>query len=224
MRKFTKVGTTLAITGAVSLSFTLGAMAATKVSLFYNGKQKSTSIKVINNNAYVPLKDAVSWFNGKVTYDKKNNKYTVTSKDYKPATPTSKKSYTVNLNKTSGAMKLHISKVTIDSKYKEDEYSTPIKAIILDVKVTNTSTKKLRWHLDNGLYALNTGEQIDSAYSSDVDDNFLLGGVTKSGKVVLEVKSSNLDSINSIKFDLDSAYDADYNDIGTEQTFDLKFR
>jgi hypothetical protein len=72
------------ITLSLFFTFSLGVMAAPKVSVWFNGNSKKTIVKIINNKAYVPLNDAVSWFGGKLKYDKKSNKYTVTSKDYKP--------------------------------------------------------------------------------------------------------------------------------------------
>jgi hypothetical protein len=207
---------------ALSLVFTfsLGVLAAPNVSVWFNGKSKKVSVKTINNQAYVPLKDVVSWFEGKVSFDKTKNKYTVTSKGY--TVPSKLKSYNVNVTKTSGPMKLSISKVTVNPAYKEDSYSTPIKAIILDAKVQNTSTKKMEWYPSGGIYAFNTGEQIEDALDYPVDGDFL-GNTIKTGKIVLEVKNSNLDSIKSLQISIDGAEDSDYNDY-QDLLFTLKFR
>jgi lipopolysaccharide export system protein LptA len=202
-------------------SFSLGVLAAPKVSVWFNGKSKKVSVKIINKKAYVPLKDAVSWFGGKVTYDKKKNKYTVTSKGYKA--PSKVKYYNVNVVKTSGPLKLTISKVTVDPSFKNYDYSTSGKVIVLDVKVQNTSSKIVEWYPGQGKFALNTGEQIEWAGDSDVDGKFL-GNTVKSGKIILAVKNSNLDSVKSIQMNIDGAFDSNYNDLGPELLFTLKFK
>jgi lipopolysaccharide export system protein LptA len=213
-------------TGLITLSlfftFSLGVLAAPKVSVWFNGKSKKVSVKIINKIAYIPLKDAVSWFGGKVTYDKNKNKYTVTSKDYKP--PTKAKSYNVNVTKTSGPMQLHISKVTVDPSYKLDGYTSPVKALILDVKIKNTSSKKVTWYATGGLAALNTGEQVEYKIGLDEIDGEFLGNVTKSGKYLLKADRSNLDSIKSIQFNIDPPYNSNYDSIGNELLFTVKFR
>jgi hypothetical protein len=206
-------------------SFSIGVLAAPKLSVWFNGKAKNVSVKIIDKKAYVPLTDAASWFGGKVAYDKKSNTYKVTSKDYHPSSNTVK-SYNVNAVINSGPMKMTISKVTLDPKYKYDKYSSAIKALVMDVKVQNTSSNKLSWYPVQGIYALNTGEQIEDGimYSENVDGDFL-GKAYKSGKIVLQVKKSNLDSIKSLQISVDGAFSTDnwdqrYDDV----IYNLKFR
>ncbi|WP_026573097.1 hypothetical protein [Bacillus sp. UNC438CL73TsuS30] len=208
----------------VFLSFSLGVWAAPKLSVWFNGKAKKVSVKMINKKAYVPLNDVVSWFGGKVKYDKKSNKYIVTSKDYHPS-GTKLKSYNVNAVLQSGPMKMTVSKVTVNPSYKYDQYMPAIKAVVLDVKVQNTSTKKVNWFPVQGIYAFNTGEQIEDAisYSQQVDGEFL-GNTTKSGKIVLKVNKSNLDSIKSIQIQVDGPFDDEFNQLGEKVTYNLKFR
>jgi hypothetical protein len=179
---------------------------------------------MINKKPYVPLKDIVTLFGGKVTYDKKRNSYKVTSKSYKPPTNSRAKSYKVNVTGTSGPMKITINKVTVDPAYKYDPYLPAIKAIALDVVVKNTSSSKVSWYPTQGIFALNTGEQIEDAilYSQNVDGDFL-GNTIKKGKIVLKV-NSNLDRVNLIKCNIDGAFDESYEQIGDDLSLKIKFR
>lgn len=208
----------------LSLTFSLGVLAAPSVSVWFNNKDPKVDVRTINNKVYVPLTDVVSWFGGKVSYDKNTNSYKVTSKDYKP-TPSAVKSYSVNKVVNSGPMKMTISKVTVDPAYKYDQYMPAIKAVVLDVKVQNTSSNRVNWFPAMGTYALNTGEQLQDAslYSSDIDGEFL-GNTVKTGKLVLNPKTSSLDAVNSIHMVIDGAFDNQYNPVGKEVDTTLKFR
>ncbi|OIK08919.1 hypothetical protein [Bacillus sp. MUM 13] len=83
---------------ALTFSFGLGVMASPKLSFYFNGKAKNMDVKIINKKAYVALNDLTALFGGKVSYDKAKNKYSITSKDYKPSYDAYKK---VLLNKVS---------------------------------------------------------------------------------------------------------------------------
>jgi hypothetical protein len=205
-------------------SFSLGAFAAPKLSIWFNNKSQNMDIKMVSNKPYIPLNSVVSLFGGKVSYDKKTNTYKVISKDYKPVSSTVK-SFTVSSTKTSGPMKLTISKVTVSPSYKYDEYSSPIKAVVLDVKVQNTSNGKVSWYPTQSIFALNTGEQIEDAiiYSDDLDGDFLAHTV-KTGKIVLYIHKSNLDSIKSFQIQLDGPFNSNYDDVGSDLLYTVKFR
>jgi hypothetical protein len=208
----------------LTLTFSLGVLAAPSVSVWFNNKAQKVDVRTINNKVYVPLTDVVSWFGGKVSYDKNANTYKVTSKDYKPA-PSTLKSYSVNTVVTSGPMKMTISEVTVDPAYKYNQYLPAIKAVVLDVKVQNTSSNRVKWYPSMGTYALNTGEQLQDAllYSSDVEGEFL-GNTVKTGKIVLNPKTSSLDAVNSIHMVIDGALDNQFSFIGKEVDTTLKFR
>lgn len=214
------------LSGLIALSllfsFGLGAIAAPKLSVWFNNKAQKTDIRIINKKPYVPLSDIATLFGGKVTFDKKANAYKVTSKDFNP---TPAKSYNVNVTAESTPMKMTISKVTVDPAFKKDKYSDAIKAVILDVKVQNTSTGKVNWHPTQGIYALNNGEQIEDAiiYSDQVDGEFL-GNTIKSGRIVLKVNTTKLDEIKSMQISINGAFDDELNRLGEDVLFDLKFR
>ncbi|UPK45947.1 copper amine oxidase N-terminal domain-containing protein [Paenibacillus pabuli] len=54
-------------------SFTIGAYAASKTSLFINGQKSNIAVKVIEGVSYVPLKDISKVFDASVTYNSSNN-------------------------------------------------------------------------------------------------------------------------------------------------------
>jgi hypothetical protein len=206
------------------LSFSIGVFAAPKLTMWFNNKTQKTDVRLINNKPYVPLSDITTLFGGKVTYDKKTNTYKVTSKDFNP-NPVTSKSYNVNVTKTSGPMKFTISKVTIEPKFKSKLGGT-YAAVVLDVKVQNTSTDKVTWHPAQGTYALNTGEQIDGSEilfnSGEVGGDFLKGTI-KTGKIVLKV-TRTIDSVNTVTINISGPHNDDYDRIGEDLLFDVKFR
>jgi hypothetical protein len=219
-----KVWLSSLITLSLFFAFSFGVIAAPKVSVWFNNKAQKTDVRLINNKPYVPLTDIAKLFGGKVTYDKKTNAYKVTSKDFNP-NPVITKSYNVNVTKTSGPMKFTISKVTIEPKFKSKLGGT-YAAVILDVKVQNTSTDKVLWHPTQGTYALNTGEQVDSSEmlfnSGDVSGDFLKGTI-KTGKIVLKV-TRVIDSVNTITINISGPFNDDLDRLGEDLLFDVKFR
>jgi hypothetical protein len=209
----------------LSFSFSLGVLAAPKLTLWFNNKAQKTDVRMINNKPYVPLSEVATFFGGNVTYDKKANTYKVTSKDFDPNPP---KSFNVNVVQTSGPIKLTISKVTLNPAYKKEKYIDPIKSVILDVKIENTSTEKLNFHPTQALALFNTGEQVESLdtfmYSDLSLSGSYLGKAIKTGKIALLVKSSKFEAINSIQLNIAPPIDANYDDLGEELLFDVKFR
>jgi hypothetical protein len=208
-------------------SFCVGVFAAPKLTVWFNNKAQKVDVKVINNKPYVPLNDAAKWFGGKVAYDKKTNTYKVTSKDYNP-NPVTAKSYNVNVTQASGPMKITISKVTIEPKF-TNEITDTYPALILDVKVENTSKDKVTWLPTNGEFAFNTGEQVSgndqilTVFNSDDVSGEFLKGVTKTGKIVLKVNRS-IDLINTIQIHIEGPFNDDLDRLGEDLSFDVKFR
>ncbi|WP_419882339.1 hypothetical protein ACN6MY_00460 [Peribacillus sp. B-H-3] len=214
----------MALTALIILmSFSIGVAAAPKLSLYFNGKKQNTEIKIINKKPYISLSNAASLFGGKVSYDKKTNSYKMTSKDYKPASNTNK-SNSADISITSGPMKLTISKVTFSSSYKYEPYMPAIRAIIFDVTVSNQSSSTTNWFPEQGIFALNTGEQIDDAifYSSRVGGTFL-GHTIKKGKIVIKTESS-LEAIKSMEILINGAADSNLMPIGNDVNFHLTFK
>jgi hypothetical protein len=209
-------------------SFSVGVFAAPKLTVWFNNKAQKVDVKVINNKPYVPLNDAAKWFGGKVAYDKKTNTYKVTSKDYKTPTTTTSKSYSVNITQTAGPMKITISKVTVEPKF-TNKLTDPYPALILDVKVENTSKDKVTWLPTNAEFAFNTGEQVSgndqilTTFNSDDVGGEFLKGVIKTGKIVLKVNRS-IDLINTIQIDIEGPFNDDLDRLGEDLSFDVKFR
>jgi hypothetical protein len=225
MRK--KVWLSSLIALSLFFAFSFGVIAAPKVSVWFNNKAQKTDVKVINNKPYVPLNDIAKLFGGKVTYDKKTNAYKVTSKDFNP-NPVTAKSYNVNVTQASGPMKITISKVTIEPKF-TNEITDTYPALILDVKVENTSKDKVTWLPTNGEFAFNTGEQVSgndqilTVFNSDDVSGEFLKGVTKTGKIVLKVNRS-IDLINTIQIHIEGPFNDDLDRLGEDLSFDVKFR
>ncbi|MCM3004616.1 hypothetical protein [Priestia koreensis] len=208
-----------------AFTFSAGVLAAPKLSLYFNNKQQKTEIKMINNKPYVGLSDVTALFGGKVAYDKKTNSYRVTSKDYKAPTSTTTKSFAVKAVGTSGPMKLAISKVTLAPSYKYDSYMPTIKAVVLEVTVSNLSKNKVSWYPDQGTFAFNTGEQVDDAilYGNKSVGGDFLGGTTKKGQIVLKV-GSNLDLLKSFQVSINGAHDENFEPVGNDIMMNVKFR
>ncbi|MEB3750564.1 hypothetical protein EP10_001403 [Geobacillus icigianus] len=218
-----KMGLSALIIFAILFSFGLGAIAAPKLTLLFNNKQQKIDVRIINNQPYVPLYSIVGLFGGKVTYEKKTNRYQVTSKDFNPH-PSQAKSYTVNVMGASGPMKITINKVTVDPAYKYDPYLPPIKAVVLDVVVENTSSAKISWHPAQGIFALNTGEQIEDAllYSQNVSGDFL-GHTVKKGKIALPVHG-DLERVRMVKCYIHAAFDEQLQPVGEDLSLEIPFR
>lgn len=214
-------------TGLIALSlffsFGLGVFATSKVSVLFNNKAQKADVKIINNKPYLALSDVVTWFGGKVAYDKKANTYKVTSKDFDP---NPLKYFNVNVTQTSGPIQLKISKVTLNPAFKKDQYSQAINALIFNVQVSNSSNGKVSFYPAQGIYALNTGEQIDDAdplMNSDNISGDFLGGAIKKGRLVIPVKGK-LDQVNSIHFNISGPLDGNFSRLGDDLDFDVKFR
>ncbi|MBA2877198.1 hypothetical protein HNR63_000225 [Anoxybacillus kamchatkensis] len=204
--------------------FSAGVIAAPKVTLFFNNKAYKTDVRIINGKPYVPLADVVALFGGKMTYEKKSNSYKVTSKDYKPVSTSAVQSFNVNVTGSSGPMKIKIHKVTLYPSYKYDPYLPPIRAIVLDVTVENTSSNKVSWYPVQGTFALNTGEQIEDAilYSENVEGDFL-GRTVKKGKIVLKVKS-DLNAVRSMQYYIHGAVGDSFETIGEDVLLTIKWK
>jgi hypothetical protein len=212
----------------ILFSFSVGVFAAPKLTVWFNNKAQKVDVKVINNKPYVPLNDVAKWFGGKVAYDKKTNTYKVTSKDFNPI-PVTSKSYNVNVSQTSGPMKMTISKVTVNPKF-TSKLGNTYAALILDVKIENTSEDNVTWLPTNGEFAFNTGEQVsgledrlETTFSSDDLGGEYLKGVIRTGKIVLKVNRT-IDLINTIHIKIDGPFDDNLEALGEDLTFDVKFR
>jgi hypothetical protein len=205
----------------IAASFAGGVYAASAIKLIVNGVQTKAEAKIINNSTYVPLRAAAEMLGAEVKWDGKTNTVTVNGKDYDP---TPGKAYTVNVLGTSGPMKITISKVTLDNSYNYNDHSDPIKAVVLDVAVENTSTETINWHPDQGTLVLNTKEQIENPilYSDNVGGEFH-GKVIKKGKIAFKT-TSTFDAILDMNFVIDAAFDSSYDPVGEDVSLDIKIK
>jgi Copper amine oxidase N-terminal domain len=207
--------------GVIVASFAGGVYASSAIKLIVNGVQSKAEAKIINNSTYVPLRAAAEMLGAEVLWDNKTRTVTVNGKDY-DSTPG--KAYTVNVSGTSGPMKISISKVTLDNSYDYNDYSNPIKAVVLDVTVENTSSGTVSWHPDQGTLVLNTKEQIEDPilYSDDLGGDFH-GKVIKKGKIAFKT-TSTFDLINSMNFIIDGAFNEDLDRIGEDLNLSIKVK
>ncbi|QYR20779.1 copper amine oxidase N-terminal domain-containing protein [Paenibacillus sp. sptzw28] len=213
-----KVIFTSIIATLMLMSAGVGAYAAAKLTLIVNGQVAKVEPKVIDGTTYVPLRAAAELLGAKVGYDASTRTVSITSAGSTP-TPTPAnpaKSYSVNVKMTSGPMNLTISKVTLDPAYKADEYSKPVKAVVLDTVAENTSDDTVSWYPDQGEIVTNTKEQINAAVflSDDVGGDFK-GKVIKKGKIVFEV-SGDIDAITSFNYFVSGAIGGSFERIGED--------
>lgn len=207
--------------GVIAASFAGGVYASSAIKLIVNGVQSNAEAKIINSSTYVPLRAAAEMLGAEVNWDSKTRTVTVNGKDYDP---TPGKAYSVNVSGTSGPMKINITKVTLDNSYNYDDYSKPIKAVVLEVSVENTSSDTINWYPDQGTLVLNTKEQIEDPilYSDDLGGEFH-GKVIKKGKIAFKTASS-FDAISSMNFIINGAYNADYDNVGEDLSLPIKLK
>jgi len=205
-------------------SASVGAYAATKMTLIVNGKTASVDPVVIKGVTYVPLRAAADMLGAKVNYDASTNTVTVTGNPEIPNTPASKiKSYSVDITVNSGPMIMKISKISLDPAYKQYSFeSASHKAIILEATVENTSADKMTWYVDQSQLVLNTKEQIEDSLMSDsrISSDFN-GKVIKKGQIAFEVKDSDLEDISSIRLLLKYVVDEKFKRIAEDKETEI---
>ncbi|CAM4479283.1 stalk domain-containing protein [Paenibacillus tarimensis] len=67
--------------GLMVCSFVIGAHASRDVTLTINGVKSLSPVKVIEGTTYVPLREVAQMLNTNVTWDQKNQRITITSKN-----------------------------------------------------------------------------------------------------------------------------------------------
>lgn len=209
MKKKAIISASIAIAALMTSSFAIGVFAASDIKLFINGRAIDTPIEVIDGSSYVPLRVVSESLGADVKWDGDARTITITGKGEAAAVSDDVKAFDVNVDISSGPMKMKISKVTLDPTFKSSEYSPAINAVILDVEAENTSADTVNWYPNQGTIVLNTKEQTNGAlfHSDDVGGEFI-GKVIKSGKIVFEVKSK-LGDISSINFSVDGPFNSD---------------
>jgi hypothetical protein len=205
------------------VSLAVGAYAASDIKLFINGKLINADLQIVDGSSYVPLRVVSETLGADVKWDGDKREINIAAKGFDPnqANTPPAKSYDVNVNVTSGAMKMDISKVTLDPAYKATTYSEPIKAVVLDVKVENTSVDSLNWYVDSGKIVTNTKEQVESgSFSSERVGGEFIGKVVKTGKIVFEIKG-DLNTITSLSYVVDGSSNSNYERVGEDKTTEI---
>jgi hypothetical protein len=148
----------LGLTGIIAASVAVGAYAASDIKLFINGKLINADLQIVDGSSYVPLRVVSESLGADVKWDGDKREISISAKGFDPTQTNAQpaKSYDVKVNVSSGPMTMDISKVTLDPAYKPTPYSNPIKAVIMDVKVENTSTDTLKWYTTTGNIITNT--------------------------------------------------------------------
>jgi hypothetical protein len=205
----------------IAASFAGGIYASSAIKLVVNGVTSNAEAKIINNSTYVPLRAAAEMLGANVSWNSTTKTVTVNSKEYDP---TPGKAYTVSVAGTSGPMKITISKVTLDKSYNYNDYADPIKAVVLDVAIENTSNETINWHPDQGTLVLNTKEQIENPilYSDDLGGQFH-GQVIKKGKIAFKT-TSTFDLVSDLKLVILGAFDSNYDRVGEDLTIDINLK
>jgi hypothetical protein len=212
----------LGLSGIIAASVAVGAYAASDIKLFINGKLINADLQIVEGSSYVPLRVVSESLGADVKWDGDKREISISAKGFDPnaAIVTPSKSYNVNVNVTSGPMTLDISKVTLDPAYKSNQYSQPIKAVVLDVKTENTSNETLNWYVTQDKIVTNTKEQVSGyLYSEQVDGEFI-GKVVKTGKIVFEIKG-DLTSITSLNYVVEGPSDKNYKRVGETKTTEI---
>ncbi|WP_274649752.1 stalk domain-containing protein [Paenibacillus humicola] len=177
-----------------------GALAATKFTIIVNGRVANVDAKVINGSTYLPLRAVGQLLGADIGYNASTHTVTVTSAA--PTAITGPKTIPVNATVTSGPMVMKISKITLDPAYKSGNFSNPIKAVIFDATVQNTSGDKVAWVPGYGTIVTNAKEQITGT-SSDFSSTFQAKAV-ESGKIVFQV-NGDLDAVRSLIYSVTRA-------------------
>ncbi|SDP13155.1 hypothetical protein SAMN04487897_13836, partial [Paenibacillus sp. yr247] len=157
-----------------------------------------------------------------VKWDADKREISITAKGFDPnqANVPPAKYFDVKLNVTSGPMTMDISRVTLDPAYKEYSFSSPIKALIFDVKTENTSNDTLNWHVTQGKIITNTKEQVEGyLHSQEVGGEFI-GKVVKNGKIVFEIKG-DLSAITSLNYVVSGPSDKSFKRVGEDKTTEI---
>ncbi|CAH1230632.1 hypothetical protein PAECIP111891_06704 [Paenibacillus allorhizoplanae] len=212
----------LGLSGIIAASVAVGAYAASDIKLFINGKLINADLQIVDGSSYVPLRVVSESLGADVKWDGDKREISISAKGFDPnsAIVTPSKSYNVKVNVTSGPMTMDISKVTLDPAYKSNQYSQPIKAVVLDVKTENTSNETLNWYVTQDKIVTNTKEQVSGyLYSEQVDGEFI-GKVVKTGKIVFEIKG-DLTSITSLNYVVEGPSDKNYKRVGETKTTEI---
>jgi hypothetical protein len=220
-----KIIIALSFVFVIIVSIAVGAYAASDIKLFINGKQINADLQIVDGSSYVPLRVVSESLGADVKWDDNARTISITSSSLPvaatPAPQGSNQSFPVNVNVVSGPMKMKVNKVTLDPAYKQYEsFSKPIKVLILDVTVENTSADTVSWSPAYGRIVTNTKEQAQGYHYSDAVGGDFLGNVIKTGKLRFELQG-DLSTITGFKYIIDPPISQDYEKIGEETTTEV---
>ncbi|WP_217562653.1 copper amine oxidase N-terminal domain-containing protein [Paenibacillus sp. GbtcB18] len=187
-----KLVTTIGVSAIAICAFSVGVFAATDIKLFVNGKQSKTDIQIINDVSYVPLREVSEMLGAEVKWDDATRKISI-SNGKEPAAnadPEPTFSYQTNASLTSWPMEMKINKVYMKENFQLYEYYTPIRALVMEVEVKNTSNKEIDFYPTMSSIVLNTGE---TAKCANIDSDFISGAfapnAVKKARLSFEIKS-----------------------------------
>ncbi|MEK5431381.1 hypothetical protein MKY88_10955 [Lysinibacillus sp. FSL R7-0073] len=166
-------------------TFSMGAYAATKYNLTFNGKKQSTDIQYINNIAYVPLAEVTKLFEGKLTYDGKTKTFAVSTNATESTTQS-------ELTKTIDEVTVKIDKVIQDS----DSLRVYLTYVNNSDDEVNTTVSLSKVVANGKQYSYNSDFNFKRWYKKDVPhaDSSIEPGVTAENVIFFE--PVNADSIN----------------------------
>lgn len=159
---------------ALFLTFSLGALAATKYNFTFDGKKQNMDVQMINKQAYVPLNSVVKLYGGKVTYDNKTKTYAVV----KASTNTKTVS---NNTKTINNVTVRLDKVVQDS----DSLKIHVTYINKSKKEVMTGDTLSKIVANGKQYEYDTDFNFDRYYEKPVPKatDFIESGVTDSSVI-----------------------------------------
>jgi hypothetical protein len=192
--------------------FAIGTYAASDISIVINGKKLNASVELINGTSFIPVRSLSESLGADVKWDDLTRTIFINTpyRNYNSteiATEEKEKSYNLDIHEESGPMRLNISKVTFTPAYKTNNHDQPVKAVVLQVRVENTSNDAITWNLKSGQLVLDTREYVPtgSAYLSDNVDGIFYGKGVKEGNIVFQV-NSKLYSINKLTYIVDGPF------------------
>lgn len=210
MKKGRSVILGLSIAALTLGGFGAGVYAYSQIKLVVNGKNISTPIEVMDGTSYVPLRAVSEALGAQVTWDEHTQTVEISRMPGSPVGAAASAMadgdgvYPLKLEIRSGPMRMTISKITVTSAYQAARQSSPIRAVVLEVRIENTSQEEVHWNVKSGSLVLNTKEYIPNALfpaSGDVDGVFGSHGI-KEGNLVFELKEPP-QSIHSMTYILD---------------------
>jgi hypothetical protein len=224
------IGSVISGTGVVFADQDVSAVLSTSIRFKFNGQEKQSpdGVLVYNGRTYVPARFVAEQLGANVTWDGNTRTVNITSGepqggDQTPPVQSGAKVFPVDIDISSGPMKMHISKITLDPAFRLSSFDAPTNAVIFTVETENTSPDTISWYPDQGKIVLNTKEQVEYGNSFDGVGGEYIGNVKKDGTIVFRIKSK-INDISSIKYIVDGPYDSNFERVGDNVEKDIVLR